>query len=69
MSDSDLPFEAPRRLRAFVRAREISIIVLAAAVGLLGGLGVAVMSAAVNLMHQGFFGLPSGQRLSAIAAI
>ena len=42
MPEPDLPFEAPRRLRAFVRAREISIIVLAAGVGLLGGLGVAV---------------------------
>jgi CIC family chloride channel protein len=69
MTQSDLPFEAPRRLRAFVRAREISIIVLAAGVGLLGGLGVAVMSGAVNLLHMGFFGLASGQRLSAIQAI
>jgi len=69
MSEVDLPFEAPRRLRAFVRARETSIIVLAAGVGLLGGLGVAAMSAAVNLMHQAFFGLQSGQRLSAIHTI
>jgi CIC family chloride channel protein len=69
MTQPDLPFEAPRRLRAFVRAREISVIVLAAAVGVLGGLAVAAMSAAVNLMHQGFFNLPSGQRLSAMPEI
>jgi CIC family chloride channel protein len=69
MSDADLPFRAPRRLRAFVRAREISIIVLAAAVGALGGLGVVVMGLAVNLLHSAFFGLASGQRLSAITSI
>src|SRR5581483_2137679 len=54
MSDSDLPFEAPRRLRAWVRAREISILVLAAAVGALAGLGVVVMGMAVNLLHSLF---------------
>jgi CIC family chloride channel protein len=69
MAQSELPFEAPRRLRAFVRARETSIIVLAAAVGVLGGLGVAAMSGAVNLLHAALFGLASGQRLSAIPAI
>jgi CIC family chloride channel protein len=69
MTETELPFEAPRRLRAFVRAREISIIAIAAGVGVLGGLGVAAMSAAVNLLHEGFFGLASGQRLSAIESI
>jgi CIC family chloride channel protein len=69
MSNPDLPFEAPRRLRAFVRAREVSIIVIAAAVGALGGVGVALMSFAVDLLHQGFFGLVPGQRLSAIPVI
>jgi CIC family chloride channel protein len=43
--------------------------VLAAGVGVLGGLGVAAMSAAVNLLHEAFFGLASGERLSAIASI
>ena len=62
MTDTDLPFRAPARLRAFVRAREFSIIVLAAAVGVLGGLGVVVMDIAVNFMHSRFFGLPSGER-------
>jgi CIC family chloride channel protein len=69
MTDTDLPFQAPRRLRALVRAREVSVIVLAAIVGALGGIGVVIMSRAVNLMHSTFFGLASGERLSAIAAI
>jgi CIC family chloride channel protein len=69
MPESDLPFEAPRRLRAFVRAREISIIVIAAAVGVLAGFGVVAMGAAVNFLHAALFGLESGQRLSAITAI
>jgi CIC family chloride channel protein len=69
MQEGELPFQALRRLRAFVRAKEISIIVLAAAVGALAGLGVVVMSMAVNLLHSSFFGLVSGQRLSAITAI
>lgn len=69
MTQSDLPFEAPRRLRAFVRAREISIIAIAAAVGVLGGLGVVAMMAAVDFLHAFFFGLAPGQRLSAIHAI
>ena len=36
---------------------------------MLGGLGVVVMGIAVNFMHSRFFGLPSGERLSAITAI
>jgi chloride channel protein, CIC family len=69
MPKSDLPFEAPRRLRAFVRAREISIIALAAMVGVLAGFGVAAMGAAVNFLHQHFFALAPGQRLSAVESI
>jgi CIC family chloride channel protein len=69
MPKSDLPFEAPRRLRAFVRARETSIIVLAAVVGVLAGFGVAAMGAAVNILHQYFFGIPAGERLSAVHEI
>jgi CIC family chloride channel protein len=69
MPKSGLPFEAPRRLRAFVRATEISIIALAAIVGVLAGLGVAAMGAAVNVLHQSFFGIPAGERLSAAETI
>src|ERR1700722_12857083 len=57
-------FEAPRRLRAFVRAHETSLVVLAALVGILAGLVVAAMSAAVDLLHVGLFNLEWGGRLS-----
>ena len=63
------PLEVPHRLRAIVRARESSIILLAAAVGLVAGLVVAAMSEAVGLMHLVFFGLDPGERLSARAWI
>jgi CIC family chloride channel protein len=63
------PLEVPLRLRAIVRARESSIIVLAAAIGLTAGLVVAAMSEAVGLMHLVFFGLDPGERLSARAWI
>ena len=63
------PLEVPHRLRAIVRARESSIIVLAAVIGLVGGLTVALMSEVVGLMHLVFFGLDPGERLSARAWI
>jgi CIC family chloride channel protein len=63
------PLAVPHRLRAIVRARESSIIVLAAAIGLTAGLVVAAMSEAVGLMHLVFFGLDPGERLSARAWI
>ncbi len=56
--------EAPRRLRAFVRAHESSLIVLAALVGTIGGLVVAAMSAAVEALHTVLFNLDAGDRLS-----
>ena len=62
-------FEIPRRLRAFVRAREIGIIALAAAVGAIAGLVVAAMSFAVSLLHTTFFGIPLNQHLSAILSL
>ena len=61
--------EAPRRLRAFVRARETSLVVLAAVIGATGGLVVAVMSSAVTLLHYLLFDLPRGERLSAQPSI
>src|ERR1700755_2219284 len=57
-------FEAPRRLRAFVRAHETSLVVLAALVGTLAGLVVAAMGAAVELLHMVLFNLEMGDRLS-----
>jgi chloride channel protein, CIC family len=56
--------EAPRRLRAFVRAHETSLVVLAALVGTMAGLVVAAMSAAVELLHVALFNLEMGDRLS-----
>ena len=56
--------EAPRRLRAFVRAHETSLVVLAALVGTVGGLVVAAMGAAVQALHVLLFNLDIGARLS-----
>ena len=58
------PFEIPHRLRAVVRARELSVIVLAAVVGCAAGLVVAAMGVLVSIMHMIFFGLDPGERLS-----
>jgi chloride channel protein, CIC family len=57
--------EIPRRLRALVRARESSLIGLATLVGAIAGLVVAAMGEAVALLHELFFHLEPGQRLSA----
>src|SRR6202051_3705160 len=61
--------EAPRRLRAFVRAHETSLVVLAALVGVIGGLVVAAMSALVEGMHVLLFNIEIGERLSSQYAI
>src|ERR1700721_2559373 len=53
--------EAPRRLRAFVRAHETSLVLLAALIGITGGLVVVAMSGAgaqndpieANALHGG----------------
>ena len=57
-------FEAPRRLRAFVRAHETSLVVLAALIGTIGGLVVVAMGALVEGMHVVLFDLEMGDRLS-----
>src|SRR5690348_9617864 len=59
----------PRRLRAFVRAREFSLVLLAAAIGAIGGSVMAAMGALVDGLHMLFFGLSPGQRLSAQFAL
>jgi chloride channel protein, CIC family len=61
--------EAPRRLRAFVRAHETSLVILAAVVGVIGGLVVSAMSAAVDMLHVALFNLNPGDRLSSQVAI
>ena len=61
--------EAPPRLRAFVRAHETSLVILAAIVGAIGGLVVAAMSAAVDMLHMALFDLRAGDRLSSQVSI
>src|SRR4051794_7167388 len=61
--------EIPSPLRALVRARESSILLLGAAIGALAGLIVAAMGGLVSLMHVWLFALPLGQRLSAAASL
>jgi CIC family chloride channel protein len=56
--------EAPRRLRAFVRAHETSLVVLAALIGTIAGIVVVAMSVAVAGLHSLFFNIPIRERLS-----
>jgi CIC family chloride channel protein len=61
--------EAPPMLRAFVRARESSLVVIAVLIGAIGGLAAVAMGGAVNLLHTALFGLPLGERLSEQSAL
>jgi CIC family chloride channel protein len=63
-SPTKIKLEIPRRLRAIVRARESSLVILAALVGACGGLVVVTMATGVNLLHTLLFGLAPGERLS-----
>ena len=56
--------EAPRRLRAFVRAHETSLVVLAGLVGTIAGLVVVAMSVAVAGLHALLFDISIRERLS-----
>src|SRR6478672_8591084 len=56
--------EAPRRLRAFVRAHETSLVLLAALVGTIGGWVVLAMSVAVAALHAVLFDIDIRDRLS-----
>ncbi|WJR79298.1 chloride channel protein [Bradyrhizobium sp. NP1] len=69
MVTSSRYWEAPRRLRAFVRAHETSLVALALLAGTIGGLTVAAMSGAVTVLHAAFFDLDMGERLSSQPAI
>jgi CIC family chloride channel protein len=64
MSWFSRPLEVPHRLRAIVRARESSVIVLAAMAGAIARLAIAAMSELVGLMHLVLFHLEPGERLS-----
>ncbi len=61
--------EAPRRLRAFVRAHETSLVVLAALIGTIGGVVVLAMSIAVAGLHALLFNISIRERLSSQASI
>ncbi len=55
---------APHRLRALVRADEVGLALLAAAVGVLAGIGVAAINLVTAEMHMRLFDLAPGQGLS-----
>ena len=61
--------EAPRRLRAFVRAHETSLVVLAALIGMVAGLVVLAMSVAVAALHALLFDISIRERLSSQASL
>jgi CIC family chloride channel protein len=61
--------EAPRRLRAFVRAHETSLVLLAALIGITGGLVVVAMSVAVAGLHALLFNISIRERLSSQPSI
>src|SRR5262249_35504071 len=61
--------EVPPRLRAIVRARELSITLLVVLVGVMAGLSDAAIGDLVSLMPPILFGLDPGERLSGRAAL
>ena len=65
----DWAAHAPQALRAWVRADEIWLTVMAAAVGVMAGVGVALINWITAQMHARLFALPPGQGLSESAHI
>ncbi len=57
------------RLRAFVRGRELGLIVLGIAVGAVSGVMVTGMSRGTQYLHEILFGFGGGTRLSALTQI
>jgi len=57
---------APQVLRALVRADEVWLVVLAAALGCATGMSVWLMTATTQLIHETLFGIGHTQRLSAM---
>lgn len=62
-------FEAPRWLRRFIRARSVSLLPLAAVIGVFSGIVVTAMGSAVDGLHRLFFALGPGEFLSAQKAV
>ncbi len=60
---------APQTLRALVRADEIWLVAVAAAVGVAAGIMVAVMTITTYAIHTALFDLPAGERLSGAATL
>jgi chloride channel protein, CIC family len=69
MTTTSRYLEAPRRLRAFVRAHEISLVVLAALIGTVSGVVVVAMSVAVAGLHAVLFNISIRERLSSQLSI
>jgi CIC family chloride channel protein len=65
----DWVLHAPQTLRALVRADEIWLTVLAAAIGIGAGIVVVVMNGSIELMHETLFEIPTGSRLSSASEI
>lgn len=61
--------QVPRLLRALVRVDEVWLALLAAVVGVLAGVGVALINSVTFFMHAKLFALPRGQGLSASPAL
>jgi CIC family chloride channel protein len=61
--------KVPQAFRALVRADEIWLVVLAAAVGIGAGFAVVAMSEATQFMHKTLFRLEPGEFLSAMAEV
>ena len=57
---------APQVLRALVRADEVWVLVLAAAIGVGAGIAVWLINGAAQFLHQVLFGIAHNQRLSAM---
>ena len=60
---------APQTLRALVRADELWLVVLAAAVGVAAGLAVVGMGMTAEFMHTVFFRLQSGESISSLVSL
>nr|WP_256515127.1 chloride channel protein [Alsobacter ponti] len=60
---------APPSARAFVRASELGLVGVAALVGLASGAAVSGIAWLTQSMHEVFFGLPLGERLSSVGSL
>jgi CIC family chloride channel protein len=61
--------QAPERLRALVRASEIGLVLVAAAIGCASGVLVSAIGITAQAMHELLFGLPHEQRLSGASGL